>query len=76
MVCMIAFAANEPSKSQRLIGEIWEVGISFCATYWKSRKQSVELESTRVKNLRTEEVFLDSLETEISVISSIVRDFS
>ena len=75
-VCVIGVGESEPLKSHKLIGVIEEVGISFCAIYHKSRKESVEPESTSVKNLRIEEVFSDSLRIRISVTNGIVRDCS
>jgi len=75
-ICDIGVGDNEPSKSRKLIGGIGEVGISFCATYRKSMKQSVEPESTSVKNLRRVEVFSDSSRSGISVTNGIVRDRS
>ena len=76
MVSVIAFAANEPSKSQRLIGGIFSVSISFRSTKDVSIKESVELESRSAINLSTTEVSRESSGRVNSVESTMWRDCS
>ena len=76
MTSVIAFAANEPSKSWRLIRGIFSVGILFQSTKEVSIKESVELESRSAINLSTTEVSEESLGRANSVESTMQRDHS
>ena len=76
MVSVIAFAANEPSKSQRLIGGIFSVGILFWSTKEVSIKESVEPKSMSKINLSTTKVSVVSSGTENLVVSTMWREQS